>query len=104
MTAKYIKMIRGMKKGRKREWSVYVLRCGDGTLYTGIAKDVDARIKQHGKGKGAAYTRTHLPVELVYRENSLTRSQALIREAKIKRLPRPKKKELVAYTGYAPEK
>lgn len=97
-------MIQGMKKqaerGRrgdrgKREWSVYVLRCGDGSLYTGIAKDVLARLAQHNKGKGAAYTRTHLPVQLVYQESRLTRSAALIREAKVKRLPRPQKERLV---------
>lgn len=95
MHPKYLKMIRGMKKGRTREWSVYILRCGGGTLYTGIAKNVEARVKLHGEGKGAAYTRTHLPVELVYRENSLTRSQALIREAQIKGLPRQSKEKLV---------
>ncbi|MBI4056719.1 MAG: GIY-YIG nuclease family protein [Elusimicrobia bacterium] len=84
-----------MKSGRKREWSVYILRCGDGTLYAGIAKNVQARLKQHNNGKGAAYTRTHLPVELVYEKNGLTRSKALIREAQIKRMPRDKKETLI---------
>jgi len=88
-------MIRGMKRKGKKEWNVYILRCGDGTLYTGVAKDVKARLLQHQKGKGAAYTRTHLPVELIYTENGLTRSAALIREAAIKRIPRPKKEKLV---------
>jgi predicted GIY-YIG superfamily endonuclease len=88
-------MIRGMKSGGKKEWSVYVLRCGDGSLYTGIAKDVIARLARHNQGKGAAYTRSHLPVELVYKEFKLTRSGALIREAALKRLPRHKKESLL---------
>jgi predicted GIY-YIG superfamily endonuclease len=88
-------MISRMKKRGKKEWSVYVLRCGDESLYTGIAKDVHARLSKHQKGKGAAYTRTHLPVTLIYQENSMTRSAALMREAAIKRLPRPKKEKLI---------
>jgi predicted GIY-YIG superfamily endonuclease len=88
-------MIQGMKKRGKKEWSVYVLRCGDGSLYTGIAKDPAARLEQHQKGRGAAYTRTHLPVELVYQEIAFTRSGALIREAQLKRLPRHKKINLL---------
>ena len=96
MGPKYLRMIRGMKKQGKREWSVYVLRCGDGTLYTGIAKDVSARIAKHNLGKGAAYTRTHRPVSLVYSEVKFTRSGALIREAALKRLPRARKEQLIA--------
>jgi predicted GIY-YIG superfamily endonuclease len=88
-------MIRGMKKRGKKEWTVYVLRCGDGSLYTGIAKDVTARLAKHSCGKGAAYTRTHLPVELVYQEAPFTRSGALIREAQLKRLPRVRKEHLI---------
>ena len=98
MEAKYRRMIEGMKSEGDRAWSVYILRCGDGSLYTGIAKDVAARFKLHGCGRGAAYTRTHLPVELVYQENALTRSEALIREAKLKRLPKPKKEDLIKMT------
>lgn len=96
MHAKYLRMINGMKRGRKKEWSVYMLRCGGGTLYTGIAKNVTARVLQHALGKGAAYTRTHLPVELVYTEAGFTRSKALIREAAIKRLPKARKESLIA--------
>lgn len=88
-------MIRRMKKRGKKEWSVYILRCGDNTLYTGIAKDVEARLAKHQKGKGAAYTRTHLPVTLIYQEHRMTRSAALIREAAIKSLPRPRKEKLL---------
>jgi predicted GIY-YIG superfamily endonuclease len=94
-------MIRQMKArlpaGRqgKKEWNVYILRCGDNSLYTGIAKNVEARLQQHQTGKGAAYTRTHLPVKLIYQENRMTRSGALIREAAIKRLPRLGKEKLL---------
>ena len=93
---KYLRMIEGIPEGGAAEWSVYMLTCGDGSLYTGIAKNVVLRLATHQAGRGAAYTRTHLPVTLVYEEKALTRSEALIREAAIKRLPRPQKKKLVA--------
>jgi len=83
-----------MKNNGRKDWTVYILRCGDGSLYTGIAKDVQARIKQHGEGKGAAYTRSRLPVTLLYQENGFNRSEALIREAQIKSMPRSKKEEI----------
>ncbi|MFA5975543.1 MAG: GIY-YIG nuclease family protein [Elusimicrobiota bacterium] len=88
-------MIRKIKNTGEKDWSVYILRCGDGSLYTGIAKDVEARIRSHNAGKGAAYTRTHRPVELVFHEALFTRSEALIREARIKRYPRAKKEKLI---------
>jgi len=101
MEPKYLRMIRRMKArlsaGRqgKKEWTVYILRCGDDTLYTGIAKDAEARLAKHRSGKGAAYTRTHLPVTLIYKEDKLTRSAALIREAAIKSFPRARKEKLI---------
>jgi putative endonuclease len=79
----------------QKPWSVYILRCRDGSLYTGIAKDVQARVGRHNQGQGAAYTRGRLPAELVYVANTLTHSEALVREAEIKRLPRAQKEELV---------
>lgn len=88
-------MIAGMKSVGPKEWAVYMLRCEDGSLYTGVAKDVEARYKCHVSGKGAAYTRTHVPVALVYRELELTRSEALVREAAMKRLSKQKKEELI---------
>ena len=94
MEPRYLRMIRRIKKRGKKEWSVYILRCGDNTLYTGIAKNVQARFDQHQSGKGAAYTRTHRPVTLLYQETGMTRSTALVREAAIKRLPRRRKEEL----------
>jgi len=75
-------------------WSVYLLQCGDGTLYCGIALDVAARLEQHQTGKGAKYTRGRGPLELVYREACGTRAEALRRERAIKRLPRAKKAAL----------
>lgn len=77
-------------------YGVYILRCGDGTLYTGCAKDVDKRLTVHQSGKGAKYTRCRLPVELVYREPAADRSAALRREAAIKKLTRTEKLALIA--------
>ncbi|MBI4423627.1 MAG: GIY-YIG nuclease family protein [Elusimicrobia bacterium] len=82
-----------------REWAVYVVECRDGSLYTGVAKDVLARVAKHNAGKGAAYTRARRPVALRYQEPGLTRSQALVREAAVKRLPRPRKKALLGRAG-----
>lgn len=70
---------------------VYMLRCGDGSLYTGITTDVARRLRQHQAGKGAKYTRSHLPVELVYQEQQEDKSAALKRELEIKALPREQK-------------
>ena len=92
-------MIQGMKKKGRKDWTVYILRCGDGSLYTGIAKDVQSRVKQHSQGRGAAYTRCRLPVTLLYQENGFNRSEALIREAEIKAMPRSKKEEIISPIG-----
>jgi predicted GIY-YIG superfamily endonuclease len=93
---KYLRMIGGMKKRGRKEWTVYILRCADESLYTGIAKDVQTRVKQHNEGRGATYTRTRLPVELLYQQKGFTRSEALIREAQIKAMPRSKKEEIIS--------
>ncbi len=89
-------MIRGMEKAGPPDWSVYLLRCEDGSLYTGIAKDVEARFASHASGRGAAYTRLRRPLAIVHREEGLSRSAALIREAAIKRLSKAMKEKLVA--------
>jgi putative endonuclease len=70
---------------------VYMLRCGDGSLYTGIAKDVNKRLKQHQAGRGSKYTSTHLPVELVWQREVATWKDAMLTERTIKKLPREKK-------------
>ncbi len=77
-------------------WHVYVLRCADGSLYTGIARDLADRIARHNAGKGARYTRARRPVELVYAERAADRPAALRREHAIKRLSAADKRELVA--------
>lgn len=74
---------------------VYMLRCGDGSLYTGVAKDVSARLKQHQEGKGARYTRAHLPVTLAWSVECATWSEGLKEEFRIKRLNREAKEKLV---------
>ncbi len=74
---------------------MYMARCVDGSLYTGIAKDVRARLAAHNSGRGAAYTRSRRPVKLVYAEEGFTRSKALSREASIKSLERPGKLALL---------
>ena len=77
-------------------YEVYMLLCRDGTLYTGMARDALAREKVHNAGRGAKYTRSRLPVKLVYREAAPDRSAALRREAEIKKLTRREKLELIA--------
>ena len=72
-----------------------MLRCGDGTLDTGLAADVQARLAQHRAGKGAKYTRGRTPLELVYTEECADKSTALKRELQIKKLSRPEKMQLV---------
>lgn len=85
------------KKSRLKEpWFVYILECKDGTLYTGIAKDLEKRFHAHNQGKGAKYTRTRLPVILKYQEICKNRTQALIRECEVKTYSRPKKEALIA--------
>lgn len=75
-------------------WVLYILECGDGTLYTGITDDFDRRFAAHCKGKGAKYTRGRGPLQLRYMENCADHSCALKREIAVKRLPREKKWEL----------
>ena len=76
-------------------WTVYILRCGDGSLYTGITTDLPRRMAAHESGRGAAYTRGRRPLHLVYTERRRGRSAALRREAAIKRLPRHAKLALI---------
>jgi putative endonuclease len=77
-------------------WCVYLLRCRDGTLYAGSTNDLPKRLIRHEAGKGARYTRSRLPVALVYRERVRDRGAALRREAALKRLTREEKLALVA--------
>lgn len=82
-------------QGEIMPYGVYILRCRDNTLYTGCARDVAKRLAVHQSGKGAKYTRSRLPVELVYQEPAESRSAALRREAAIKKLTRAQKLALI---------
>ena len=75
-------------------WKLYILRCGDGSLYTGISTDVERRLEEHRSGRGAKYTRGRAPLELVYQEECGDKSAALKREIEIKALPREEKLKL----------
>jgi putative endonuclease len=79
----------------EKSWYVYILRCKDDTLYCGITPDLEKRLQQHNAGKGAKYTRGRGPLELVYSEVCDSHSDALKREAAIKRMPRSEKLKLI---------
>lgn len=79
-------------------WYLYILQCGDGSLYTGITTDVEKRLEAHRSGKGAKYTRGRLPLALKYREDCGTHSDALKRELEIKHLSREEKLALIGKT------
>ncbi len=74
----------------------YIVRCADGTLYTGVTTDIGRRVEEHNAGNGARYTASRRPVRLVWTEAHLDRSAAQRREAQIKRWSRPRKLELFA--------
>ncbi len=91
-------------------WFVYIARCADGSLYTGIATDPVARERAHNSGRGASYTRSRLPVQLVHVEPAPDRGAALRREHAVKRLSRKEKEAMVAgevrragFPGFGPE-
>jgi putative endonuclease len=80
-------------------WFVYIVRCADDTLYTGIARDLERRLRQHNHGSaGAKYTRSRRPVELVYRECAANRSMAQQREHRIRQLSAAQKRQLIKST------
>ncbi len=81
---------------RKKRWQLYIVRCNDGTLYTGIALDAKQRLTEHnGSSRGARYTRAKRPVTLVFVQEFPDRSRAAKEEARIKKLPRQAKLELI---------
>ena len=79
---------------------VYIIRCKDGSYYTGHAKDAQKRFEVHKKGRGARYTRMHEPEELVYVESCESRGDAMRRERKIKTYSHDKKRELISNNGH----
>lgn len=100
----YKRMLAGLERKRKaskrgvknrEKWFLYILKCSDGTFYTGITNDPDRRLKMHQAGKASRYTRTRRPVEVLYQEKCGNRSRALIRECEVKEWPRKKKNSLV---------
>ena len=109
MHPKYKRMLAGMqakeqtkpkgKSFRKRQgsptWFVYILKCCDGTFYTGITNDLVRRVNMHNKGTASKYTRIRRPVELLYQERYQTRTEALVRECEVKSFPKMRKEELV---------
>ena len=84
-------------------WELYILRCGDGTLYTGIARDAEKRLEVHRSGKGAKYTRGRGPLQIVYRERCPDHGTALRREYAIKQLSREEKERLILQSASSKE-
>ena len=76
-------------------WRVYIVRCSDGTLYIGSTTDLSRRLKEHNAGRGAAYTRGRIPVELLYDEGCESRASAQRRESEMKKFSRSRKIELI---------
>ena len=81
---------------KRRGWHVYLVRCADGSLYTGITTDLGRRLAAHNAGKGAKYTRARLPVRLVWSEAARDESAAKRREYRVRTLPREAKERLLA--------
>ena len=102
MKPRYRRMLRGMKVREEPlnsytpvVWHLYLLKCGDGSFYTGVTTDIERRVREHQEGKASRYTRTHLPIVLVHNEECGSRSQALSRECAVKSLSRQDKEELI---------
>jgi predicted GIY-YIG superfamily endonuclease len=86
-----------MKNAKKRlpGWRLYIVQCSDDTLYTGITNDIDRRMKQHNAGTASRYTRSRLPVTLLYTERCLSKASALKKEYAIKQFSRPEKEAYI---------
>ena len=96
-----MKVLKKLSSGRAvaGSWFVYLLRCADGSLYTGITNDLPRRLEQHNAGAASRYTRSRLPAVLVYQEAQASRSHALKRELAIKALSRKEKESLIRAAG-----
>ena len=84
-----------MAETTNKAWFLYLVQCADGSLYTGITNNVPRRCKQHNAGTASRYTRSRLPVELIYQESHASRSVALKRELAIKAMSRQEKESLI---------
>ena len=91
-----------MKNVKADQYYTYMLLCSDGTVYSGYTTDLYRRVAVHNRGKGAKYTRSRLPVMLVYQENFATKSEALKREAALKKLSHAEKIALIKRAGSSP--
>ncbi len=80
----------------KKNWYLYMVRCADDTIYTGISIDVQARIDKHNSGSGAKYTSTRLPVRLIYSESQPDQISAMKREVEVKKWGRKRKENLAS--------
>jgi predicted GIY-YIG superfamily endonuclease len=104
MKPRYRRMLRGMKAGEAQvptasqaaAWFLYILKCSDGSYYTGVTNDLERRLRAHQEGKASRYTRTRRPVVLLHQEPCGTRAQALSRECAVKAMSRKAKEELAA--------
>ena len=85
----------GSLKVTNDRWRLYVVRCSDDSLYTGITTDLERRVYEHNQGKGAKYTRARIPVHIIYFERHPDRSAASKAEAAFKKLTRKKKLEII---------
>ena len=84
-----------MPRKAKKQYYVYILRCRDGSYYTGYTNDLERRLQEHNNGRGGRYTRGRFPVELLHSERYKTRKEAINRELEIKKLSRKSKRELI---------
>lgn len=89
-------MIKNNKKKRGGGWLLYILKCSDGTFYTGITNDIEQRIDKHNSGRASRYTRSRLPAALIYKEGCGNKSSALKKECRIKALSRKEKEKYLA--------
>ena len=89
-----------MTRATGKEWFLYILRCRDRTLYTGVTNNIARRLLLHRKGIAARYTRGRLPVKLVHQEPCSSRSEALKKENTIKKLKREEKEAYIKNHGY----
>ncbi len=79
----------------EKEWYFYIVRCNDNSLYSGTAIDVENRVREHNRGTGAKYTRSRMPVNLVFIEKHNNLSEAIRRESQVKSWPKAKKEQLI---------
>jgi putative endonuclease len=86
-------------KNAKNTWSVYILECSDGSMYTGITNDIDRRLNAHREGTASKYTRSRLPVKIVFSVKAGSKSRALKTEHRVKELSRSEKLELIKGLG-----